>query len=426
MIEDWEPNLFLYLGDVYEKGTISEFANWYDPSGSFGHFRDITDPAIGNHEYEGGVAPGYFDYWDNVPHYYSVDAGGWHVISLDSTSEYEQWTPGTDQYDWLARDLTLDPAPCTLVYFHHPFLSVGPQGSRPQMQPLWALLAAGGVDVVLTGHDHSYQRWRPLGGDDQPARDGMTQFVVGTGGHGIQAFVSSDPRFVTGADASPDAYGALRMELGLTGATYTFENIAHDIVDAGSITCQTGTRPGFADGFESGDLTRWTSNIGMVVEGNDVHRRSWAAQATSSGLPAFALARLKPPTGAVSYRVWFKPVQLDTSAFLVKLRRDTGGALLGIGLTRSMHLTLRDFATGGSARAPAKLHPDAWHALWVRLDTDAGSVRVRLDGYRAPALSGRWSFHGETVGRLQLGDNRSGRSFSVDFDDVVVRSVLGR
>src|SRR5207247_787903 len=131
-------------------------------------------PTIGNHEYENDVAPGYFDYWDNVPHYYSVDAGDWHLISLDSTSQYDQFRPGTDQYDWLAHDLSVDQAPCTLVYFHHPFLSVGPQGNRPEMQSIWSLLAEGGVDVVLTGHDHCYQRWRPLGGDDQPARNGMT------------------------------------------------------------------------------------------------------------------------------------------------------------------------------------------------------------------------------------------------------------
>jgi len=425
LIKEWEPNLFLYLGDVYEKGSVSEFLNWYDPTRYFGHFRDITDPTIGNHEYENDVAPGYFDYWDNVPHFYSVDAGDWHLISLDSTSQYDQFVPGTDQYDWLAKDLGADTAPCTLVYFHHPFLSVGPQGDRPQMQQIWSLLAAGGVDVVLTGHDHSYQRWKPLGGDDQPARNGMTQFVVGTGGHGIQGFVSSDPRFVTGDDVAPDAYGALRMELGPSGATYTFENIAHDIVDSGSIACQSGTRPGFADGFESGDLTGWTNSTGMVVQGVQVHRGLWAGRATSSGLPAFALANLEPPTDAVTYRMWFKPFQVGTSTFLGKLRGDAGAALLGVGLSASMHLTLRDNVTGETAKAPAKLRLDEWHGLKVRVDTAAGSVRVRLDGKRVPALSGPWSFDGGAIGRLQLGDNRSGGSFDVAFDDVLVRAFLG-
>ena len=90
-----------------------------------------------------------------------------------------------------------------------------------------------------------------------------------------------------------------------------------------------------------------------------------------------------------------------------------------------MHLTLRDFVTGEAAKAPAELTLDQWHVLRVRLDTAAGSVRIRLDGTRVPALSGPWSFDGATIGRLQLGDNRPGGSFDVAFDDVLVRVILG-
>src|ERR1044071_6910973 len=86
LVASWNPNLFLYLGDVYEDGTSTEFHNWYGTSSTFfGRLRSITNPVIGNHEYaSGGVAPGYFDYWDNVPNYYSYDAAGWHFIALDS------------------------------------------------------------------------------------------------------------------------------------------------------------------------------------------------------------------------------------------------------------------------------------------------------------------------------------------------------
>ena len=65
LIDGLDPNLFLYLGDVYEKGSIAEYANWFGPSGSpgvyYGRLKEITDPTIGNHEYTGGQAPGYFD-----------------------------------------------------------------------------------------------------------------------------------------------------------------------------------------------------------------------------------------------------------------------------------------------------------------------------------------------------------------------------
>ena len=116
-VSNWNPSLFLYLGDVYEKGSIAEYANWFGPSGSpgvyYGRLKSITDPTIGNHEYTGGQAPGYFDYWDNVPHYYSFNAGAWHFISLDANSAFGQTAPGTPQYQWLQDDLTTNPQPCT-------------------------------------------------------------------------------------------------------------------------------------------------------------------------------------------------------------------------------------------------------------------------------------------------------------------------
>ena len=54
---------------------------------------------------------------------------------------------------------------------------------------------------------------------------GMTQFVVGTGGHGIRNFIRSDDRLAKGFDTAPYAFGALRLELNQDGAAYQFINI---------------------------------------------------------------------------------------------------------------------------------------------------------------------------------------------------------
>ena len=109
-ISSWSPNLFLYLGDVYENGSYAEFTNWYDDA--FGVFRPITDPVVGNHEYAFHSAAGYFDYWNNEPNYYSFDAGGWHFIALNSTSQFQSiaWS---DQLSWLQNDLA---APISPLY----------------------------------------------------------------------------------------------------------------------------------------------------------------------------------------------------------------------------------------------------------------------------------------------------------------------
>jgi hypothetical protein len=118
--------------------------------------------------------------------------------------------------------------PCTLVYF---IIRVQrwPSRRHPKLKDVWALLAAYSVDVVLAGHDHDYQRWVPLGADGQPDPNGITQFVVGTGGHGIQDFVRSDNRLAVGYGVPPRAYGALRLELDPDKADMV-PNIAGDVL----------------------------------------------------------------------------------------------------------------------------------------------------------------------------------------------------
>jgi hypothetical protein len=229
-----QPDMFLYLGDVYEQGAPAEYYNWYGHGDQlYSRLRGITNPVVGNHEYLTPDAAGYFAYWGNIPHYYSYDAGGWHFVALDSTETYNQVTSTSEQYMWLQSDLQHNTLPCVLVYYHHPRFSVGPQGDTVREAPLWSLLAQHGVDVVLNGHDHSYQRWAALDGDGKPAQGGITEFVVGTGGNGTQGFVRTDPRVA----ASSTAYGAWFADLYPDRLEYRFVDPTDKVIDAGTIQC---------------------------------------------------------------------------------------------------------------------------------------------------------------------------------------------
>jgi alkaline phosphatase len=145
-------------------------------------------PAPGNHEWERPPALGYFDYFGaragpRGRGWYSYDAGGWHFVALNGNCEAVGCAPGSAQERWLRADLARHRRPCTLAYWHQPRFSSGLHGNAPNTAPLWADLQAAGAELVLSGHDHSYERFAPqnASGGFAPAR-GIIQFVAGTGG----------------------------------------------------------------------------------------------------------------------------------------------------------------------------------------------------------------------------------------------------
>ena len=171
----------LALGDLtYPRGAAKEFSDCYAPT--WGRFKDRTWPAPGNHEYYTPGAKPYFAWWGARAGrgYYSFELGTWHIISLDSNLAPAQHAA---QLDWLRADLAAHPAHCTLAYWHHPLYSSGGHGSVPTMRDAWKLLYDAGAELVLSGHDHDYERFAPQDADGRldPAR-GIRQFVVGTGG----------------------------------------------------------------------------------------------------------------------------------------------------------------------------------------------------------------------------------------------------
>jgi predicted phosphodiesterase len=227
----------LTLGDhAYETGSLAEFENLYEPT--FGAFDDRVYPAPGNHDYETEAAAGYFTYFgERARHfpdraYYAFTLDGWRIYSLNS--EIGQGAPATDMYEWLRADLGQNPAACILAYWHKPVFTVGrKEHDEGAMSMVWSLLAAHGADIVLAGHDHNYQRWEPI--------DGITSFVVGTGGRSRYPIEREDERL---AYATDDTYGALRLELAGGGARFAYESDDGEELDSGELGCGEQLAPG--------------------------------------------------------------------------------------------------------------------------------------------------------------------------------------
>jgi hypothetical protein len=231
--------LVLTLGDnVYDSGTPAEFASCFDPT--WGAFKDRIRPAIGNHEYRTANADGYFDYFGALAGpgrrgYYSFDFGGWHFISLDSMVDT---AVGSPQYEWLLADLASSSATlCTIAYWHYPAFSSGAEhGSYAKMLPVFNALHTAGVEIVLAGDEHFYERFGPQNahGVADPAR-GVRQFVVGTGGANLYEFGRTIPNSEYRYNAS---HGVLRLTLGTDGYAWQFVPVGGGApLDAGSAHC---------------------------------------------------------------------------------------------------------------------------------------------------------------------------------------------
>lgn len=229
---------FMPLGDIqYEDGTLAKFNAVYDRW--FGKFKPITEPIPGNHEWHDPGAAGYF-------HYFGKQAGtavkpwrtfspvdGWRVFLLDSNCEFVGGCgPDSAQGRWLANELKSSKEECSIAAWHHPLHTSGgyngDEATIERAQPLWNLADAGGVDVVLNGHDHIYERFAPI--------DGMTQFLVGSGGKELYNITSAAPKSQVRFD---DRVGVLRLTLSSDGEyDYAFiDSRTNRVVDAGSATC---------------------------------------------------------------------------------------------------------------------------------------------------------------------------------------------
>ncbi|QJE00458.1 alkaline phosphatase [Massilia forsythiae] len=214
-----EPDaVVLTLGDhTYPIGTAREFSDCYEPT--WGRFKARTWPAPGNHEYATANAAPYFAYFGARagPGYYSIDLQGWHVVSLDSNLGPDRQAA---QLAWLRADLAAHPARCLLAFWHHPLYSSGGHGSVPAMRDAWELLQQAGAELVLSGHDHEYERFAPQDAHGRLDRaHGVRQFVVGTGG----AFPT--PFLLTVANSElrdSSRTGVLRLRLREDGYDWAF------------------------------------------------------------------------------------------------------------------------------------------------------------------------------------------------------------
>jgi hypothetical protein len=240
------PGTVFAAGDLaYEKGSAHEFSDCYGKT--WGRFKDRTRPALGNHEYETRKAAPYFAYWGQAAGpvdagYYSYDLGAWHIVVLNTNCSEPGvggCSAGSEQEQWLRRDLAAHPASCTLAYGHHALFSSGffsRHAMHPELRPLWQALYEAHAELILAGHEHSYERFAPQDplGNPDPA-NGIREIVVGTGGGSHtplgSAIANSELR-------NTNTFGVLKLTLAVASFSWEFiPEPGESFRDSGSAAC---------------------------------------------------------------------------------------------------------------------------------------------------------------------------------------------
>jgi acid phosphatase type 7 len=227
--------------NAYMEGTLWQFRHCYDPT--WGRFKARTKPSVGNHEYRTPGASGYFDYFgaaagDRGNGYYAYNRGAWHIVALNSECAHLR---GGCQWDspmlrWLRNDLANHPRRCTLAYFHKPLFSSGPSRGNPEVRPIWRALYSAHADVIVSGHDHDYERFArqtPWGTTNDM---GIREFVVGTGGAPLLGDFNRRKPHVQARNAN--THGVLKLRLDSASYSWKFVHVAgRTFTDSGTTSC---------------------------------------------------------------------------------------------------------------------------------------------------------------------------------------------
>jgi hypothetical protein len=246
------PGTVVTLGDnVYQDGTLTEFTSCYEPT--WGRFKSRTRPTPGNHDYNTAGATGYFDYYNGVgvqtgpagergKGYYSFDVGAWHVIVLNGECEPSTglWlkngcAAGSAQETWLKADLAAASTNNIIVTFHKPrFTSSSAHSGATHLQGFWQIAYQAGVDLVLAGHTHSYERFAQMNASGAvDTTYGIREIVVGTGGASATGFTTT-PHAASQVRSSGTA-GVLKLTLRPTSFDWQFVPVAgKTFTDAGT------------------------------------------------------------------------------------------------------------------------------------------------------------------------------------------------
>lgn len=240
MMKSMEPELYLGLGDYsYEKSMDC----WLDIIKSAGN----AFISLGNHDTGGKLLQAYMDEFELEKQFYSFNYLNAHFIALstelDKSDQLEQLefvrndllrTKSNTNIDW------------TIIFFHRPFYSATVSEFATMTKTYHPIFEKFGVDLVLQGHSHNYQRTYPLLFNDESHLKpiisdkekyryidpkGVIFVVAGTGGESIQPL--NKKSFLV---STYEGYGCLDVEINANSMYVEYYSDTNDSIDIFTIT----------------------------------------------------------------------------------------------------------------------------------------------------------------------------------------------
>ena len=232
-------DLTVQTGDLVDSG--GNYAYWDSTLSMLEKLDTDRFFSLGNHELEGGLPIGTLLYHQENPDYTSAEYGNVYFASIainGGTAGYEK------ALEWLVADAQASQASWKILVTHQPAYytnAVAGMDASTQRAVAQAVQEAG-IDVVLSGHDHSYARTEPLYNGEVDQEKGITYFICGSLGEKSYS-VTNNPEFHF-AQATND-YQALYILLSTTADTlriqaYDYNNGSPALVDSFTKTKDNG------------------------------------------------------------------------------------------------------------------------------------------------------------------------------------------
>jgi hypothetical protein len=259
---DFDPDWVITVGDLaYDNGLYSEYLSRYgggtNPATRWGRpaIKDITLPGYGNHDC---VDFGSKNGCDDAVRYFGSDSkfgtdisgtpgsywtvkGDWLIVQLNSAGDAGSGKATSSEISAqkaaLESILNNDNHTCEMLVWHHPRYNSGSEGGNATFIDPWFDTAyANGVDVILNGHAHDYERFGQQDGNGNARSDGVREFVVGTGGKSVISFNSPKPN----SQVRISDFGILTMHLDSGSYSWAFlDDTSGATDDSGSTECHS-------------------------------------------------------------------------------------------------------------------------------------------------------------------------------------------